>query len=82
MAADNRKIVTFFFHLSIFAMYLYTLIYETFYIPEAPHRKTYAGRFKFLTFWNQVRATGCACRPRHVFMVRNNRYVVADSSII
>jgi len=48
------NVMIFLFHLIIFALYMFTLIYETLNIPTAPHRKTYAGRFKFLTFWNQV----------------------------
>jgi len=46
-------VLTFVFHLVVFAMYMFTLIYERLYVP-LPTRKTYAGRFKFLTFWNQV----------------------------
>jgi len=54
MAAGDRKMLTFLFHLSVFTAYMYTLIYETIYIANAPHKQSYAGRFKFLTFWNQV----------------------------
>jgi len=54
MAIDKRFVTTFLFHLLVFAMYMFTLIYETMNIPTAPHRQSYGGRFKFLTFWNQV----------------------------
>jgi len=55
MESGNRKMVTLFFHFSVFSMYMYTLIYDSVYLLEAPHRTSYAGRFKFLTFWNEVR---------------------------
>jgi len=54
MEGDKRRVATLFFHFSVFFMYVYTIIYDTINHPEAPHRLTYAGRFKFLTFWNEV----------------------------
>ena len=54
MAAESGKVMIFLFHLSVFTMYVYTLIYDTLYAETAPHRQSYAGRFKFLTFWNQA----------------------------
>jgi hypothetical protein len=44
----------FFFHVFAFATYVFTLTYDTFYLPISPDRQTYGGRFKYLTFWNEV----------------------------
>ena len=60
MEAEKKKMITLFFHISVFFMYVYTLIYDTLYLIDAPHRTSYAGRFKFLTFWNEV----CILRQR------------------
>jgi len=53
--AVGRRFMLILFHFSVFVMYSYTIMYETLYMPHSPNRKSYAGRFKFLTFWNQVR---------------------------
>jgi len=54
MATDDRKVVALVFHVSIFCIYLYSLLF--YYIVRtagAPHRNTYGGILKLFTFWNQ-----------------------------
>jgi len=40
------------FHVVIFILYVFTLIYDTQLLVRLPHQRSYGGRFKFLTFWN------------------------------
>ena len=45
----------FLLHVIIFGIYAFTLTYDTYYLAVHPGRNSYGGRFKFLTFWNEVR---------------------------
>ena len=51
----DSKLIIFIFHLTVFAVYVFALIYDTYYLAESPSKQQYAGRFKYLTFWNEVR---------------------------
>ena len=47
----------FVFHGITFMVYIFALTYDTFYLASSPTKQSYAGRFKFLTFWNEVGKT-------------------------
>jgi hypothetical protein len=62
VAMEPWKIVA--FHGVIFAVYIFALVYDTIYLSNTPTKQNYAGRFKFLTFWNEVcicKQTGARC---------------------
>lgn len=44
----------FLLHVIIFGIYAFTLTYDTYYLAVHPGRNSYGGRFKFLTFWNEL----------------------------
>ena len=54
MAMGGAPIYVILFHLAIVVMYIYAIYYDEMFIYVSEVRDTYTGRFKYLTFWNEV----------------------------